>query len=1337
MGLPLFLSGIYPRYVEGKQAFHFLAFVQTLIYIAWHSQYTQRPFQTQSPLNNSNKKIISESDMRTFRLRPTNCSLRVLLQLCVFLLFGFGTLVGQANPRGAFEYVSRAGNPDDGAVHLYLDGTTLFVANKFSGLQIMDVSDMSNPKILSRTPSAGQNFGLAKKDNYILMTDNLSGLIVYDVTNLKRPKKVAEMGTKKGEAWDIKIVGNYAYIAAGLAGLVVADVTDPKAPKFLTAFRVDRDWDFARNVFVGSNNRLYVADRKSGIHILDITNPAAPVELKRYLTQFASAIHVEGQYAYVADGPGGLLVLDVSNQDKIRLVGEVKLPGYANDLLKAGNYIYIALDDVGIRAIDVTDPTNPIFDSRYDTPGQAFSIIKQDIFILVADLSSVLVMIHNKPPVIIPTGSKTVAENQKLEFKVRGYDPDGNPILFSGNFIPEGAVFSPQDTMFTWTPSFEQSGKYDGIVFTVTENTKTKLFSRDTISITVTHTNRAPSLPLTGNFTADENVALAFAINPPTDPDVEDDGQLTVSASNLPAGSTFDPTGLTFKWIPTYDQSGTYTVTFTVKDPAGASESKASVITVNHINRPPVLADLPSTHTVDENKTLTIKIGASDPDKEDAGKLEFGGFGIPPGASFDRVTQTFTWTPTYEQSGEYTGVFFVVRDPDGLSDTVTTSVSVRHVNRPPVLALIPAQVVDEEKPLSYKVSVSDPDVEDEGRLTVKASGLSEGALFDETTLTLNWKPTYEQSGDHPFVYTVSDPSGLTDQLTVPVKVMNINRPPVIAAIESVVGDENKEIVVVAPEGQDPDKEDIGKLTYTADGLPQGATFDAATRTIKWLPTYDQSGVYEGVKVTVKDLLGLTATSVFKMTVNHVNRPPVLDAVAEKVVDETKPLTFVINGHDPDKEDAGKLAFFAEGLPEGAVFDPATRTFTWTPTFDQAGKFQVTVGVEDPSKLSDKKVVSLAVNNVNRLPKLAPIAAMTGDENKEVTIQVAEAEDPDKEDIGKLTYKADGLPQGAVFDAASRTIRWTPTYEQSGAYSIKVTVTDVLGGADTKTVDVRINHVNRPPVIADPGPQNVDEGQKLSLNINISDPDKEDNGKLVLKADGVPQGAVFNAVGKSITWTPTFEQAGEYQITLTVNDAAGLSDSKTVVVTVKNTNRKPALGAILNQQGTEGKELTFALTATDPDKEDAGKLTFSAEGLPSGAGLSKDGKFSWTPGFDQSGDHSLTLKVKDEGGLEDSKTITIKVANVNRAPRLSDIGAQSTDEGNALAFSVSASDDDKQDKLTFTMTGAPAGASLSSGGDFSWTPAVGQAGNYTVTIKVSDGTASDTKTVTITVNKAAP
>lgn len=1257
---------------------------------------------------------------------------------CLWILtivgIGHADLVAQARAIGAFEYIARIGTPDDGPQKLLLDGNRLFVANKFKGLMIIDITDMEAPKMISRTPTIGQNYGIAKKDNYIFMADIKAGLLVYDVSNLKKPQRVANLEMpEKGEAWDVQVKEQYAYIAAGLAGLVVVDISDPTKPKLVTTLRYDREWDFSRQICI-AGNMLYIADRRMGFHIIDISNPASPNEIKRYPTEFANAVYSDNKYAFVADGPAGILIIDVADPVRPKKIADFKLPGYVNDVVKYGNYLYASIDDAGIRAIEITNPAKPKFDARYDTPGQAFHIIKQDVMILVADLTSVMIMVHNKPPVIAKVGNKTVAENQTLEFKLKGSDPDGNSIIFSGYFLPPGAVFIEKDTLFRWTPTYEQSGVYDGIIFAATELTRSKLFARDTITITVTHVNRPPALPVTGNYTVDENKRLSFKINPPSDPDVEDAGKLVVRLTNPPQGSEFNSDSLMFTWIPTYEQSGEYELNFTSLDPSGATDIKKTKIIVNHINRPPVFVDLDD-QTGDENRMLTFTITANDPDKEDAGKLDYAAFNLPPGAGFEADTRVFSWIPTYEQSGKYQGIYFIVRDEEGLSDTLRLNITINHVNRPPVLAQVNAQTVDEMKTLSFRVSAGDPDAEDAGKIKIEASGLPQGAVFDAPKGQFTWTPTFEQSGEYVAVFKALDPAGASDELPVKIAVNNVNRPPTIAAIEPKVINENQEFLFTVPEGQDPDKEDLGKLTYTAERLPQGATFDPDTRAIKWLPNYDQSGVYDGIKITVKDAAGLTASTTMKITVNHVNRPPLLDAVADATVDENKPLSFAISGSDPDKEDAGKITFSAEGIPAGAHFDPPTRRLTWTPTFDQSGTYRLTFKVSDPDKLSDSKTMTITVNNINRSPKLAALSPIAGEENKMVTFVIPEAEDPDKEDAGKLVYKAESLPEGAAFDASARKLTWTPTFDQAGNYSVKITVTDVEGLSDIKNLELRIANVNRPPMMTGIPDQITDENKAMSFVVEVSDPDKEDANRLIVKAEGVPAGAVFTPVNRTFTWTPNFDQAGEYALTFTVTDGGGLSDSKTAKIKVNNVNRKPVLAVPMIPRGAENKPINFALSASDPDKEDAGILVFASDGLPKGAELSAEGKFVWTPDYEQSGNYTITFKVTDAGGLEDTKTATLIIDNVNRPPRMEPIEAKRAEENSLLTFKAQAVDDDKEDKLAFSMTGAPAGATLSADGNFNWTPTYDQAGTYNITIRVTDGAlnSADTKSFTVTVD----
>jgi PKD repeat protein len=112
------------------------------------------------------------------------------------------------------------------------------------------------------------------------------------------------------------------------------------------------------------------------------------------------------------------------------------------------------------------------------------------------------------------------------------------------------------------------------------------------------------------------------------------------------------------------------------------------------------------------------------------------------------------------------------------------------------------------------------------------------------------------------------------------------------------------------------------------------------------------------------------------------------------------------------------------------------------------------------------------------------------------------------------------------------------------------------------------------------------------------------------------------------------------VTFTVSDGE-LSDSEMITITVTNTNRPPMLLEIGNRSGRPGEELSFTISATDPDID---VLTYSATGLPTGATLDEEtGEFSWTPASNQTGTHEVTFSVSDGMGGSVSEQITIRVS----------------------------------------------------------------------------------------------
>ena len=125
--------------------------------------------------------------------------------------------------------------------------------------------------------------------------------------------------------------------------------------------------------------------------------------------------------------------------------------------------------------------------------------------------------------------------------------------------------------------------------------------------------------------------------------------------------------------------------------------------------------------------------------------------------------------------------------------------------------------------------------------------------------------------------------------------------------------------------------------------------------------------------------------------------------------------------------------------------------------------------------------------------------------------------------------------------------------------------------------------------------------------------------------------------------------------------------------------------------------------------------------------------------------TFTYTVNDGALDSNTATVSITVVGVEDAPVLNPVGNQTIDEGAELTFTATATDSDlPADTLTFSLadgTGAvPTGAAITAGGLFSWTPTEAQGpGTYTFDVVVSDGTITDSETITVMVTEvnAAP
>ena len=174
-----------------------------------------------------------------------------------------------------------------------------------------------------------------------------------------------------------------------------------------------------------------------------------------------------------------------------------------------------------------------------------------------------------------------------------------------------------------------------------------------------------------------------------------------------------------------------------------------------------------------------------------------------------------------------------------------------------------------------------------------------------------------------------------------------NNPPLLDFIVNRTVDEETLLTLTA-DASDPDAEQT--LTFSLDeGAPPGATIHPESGVFTWTPTEAQGpGSYPvTIRVTDDGSPSLSASETFIITVNEVNRPPVLGPIGAKSVNARQLLTFTASASDPDLPPNALTFSLDEGSPAGAQIDPVTGVFTWTPTTDQApALLSVTIVVTD-------------------------------------------------------------------------------------------------------------------------------------------------------------------------------------------------------------------------------------------------------------------------------------------------------------------------------------------------------------------------------------------------------
>jgi hypothetical protein len=249
------------------------------------------------------------------------------------------------------------------------------------GWSVVDVTDPKNPMVAKFIPGPANT-----STNQVDLADNIL------VAALSRPTAREDAGMDAKKPYQ--------------AGVALIDMKDPLNPKELGRWLTDKPEGRGthRNMYQGGRYVHLAADMKgySGdiYVILDISNPAKPVEAGRWWfpgqhvaggetpqkdpdINLHNPNFVDGNLVYLSYGDAGMVVLDISDVSKPKLVSKLKFqpqhrfdvhtvsPDFKRKLVYVNSEAVISeckgpLDHATV--VDVSNPAKPFAVSRFPVP---------------------------------------------------------------------------------------------------------------------------------------------------------------------------------------------------------------------------------------------------------------------------------------------------------------------------------------------------------------------------------------------------------------------------------------------------------------------------------------------------------------------------------------------------------------------------------------------------------------------------------------------------------------------------------------------------------------------------------------------------------------------------------------------------------------------------------------------------------------------------------------------------------------------------------------------------------------------------------------------------------
>jgi hypothetical protein len=312
--------------------------------------------------------------------------------------YTFGLVILDVSDPTQPELISYYDDDEGNCIDVAVEDSIVLLAEEYDGINILSASPIESPSLITKFFDSGLANKIVTRGNLAFVADRFAGLEIFDISNYSNPQKIGQFNYPNMAVLDIVIKDNIAILSSFDKGLHFINISQPDNPILITKWdegyyiqtaALQEDYLYLGTInqtivtlnisnltqietssfynlplgytvvqeLVTNNDTLFMGSYNDALVVFDITNRSSLTLLdENFNGGIISDILIDGDKIFAATREG-IEYYDISNRNNTVLLSSISFSsGRSMGLIRDENLLFIAADSQGIRVVDISDP---------------------------------------------------------------------------------------------------------------------------------------------------------------------------------------------------------------------------------------------------------------------------------------------------------------------------------------------------------------------------------------------------------------------------------------------------------------------------------------------------------------------------------------------------------------------------------------------------------------------------------------------------------------------------------------------------------------------------------------------------------------------------------------------------------------------------------------------------------------------------------------------------------------------------------------------------------------------------------------------------------------------